>query len=279
MVIVVLPRSGGIFLFRQYLADQQLSINSLYLQRIIALTEEQGGLVEQQLLGRWKTEIAGFLKPAERQLLAGALGLEFGLEDALALKINLKARGLSPAASLLGLMQTSPALELWGRYALQNRLRFHCGIKLTAERVSREIYLYPKDHAGLAGLLDDGPFSRAVRELRPMFLGVDDLRGYSMYFPATDTAWVSALMRELGLGDWQGAELSPWQQLRFDGTRLIPGKTALETKPLPAGVLARLASHYPFPYFRHLIPLRQHTNGNFGRDPVTRRFALYVTVN
>ena len=100
-----------------------------------------------------------------------------------------------------------------------------------------------------------------------------------MYFPATETGWVATLLAELGLPDWQGAEAWPWQQLRFDGSTLLPGKTAIEISPLPAAVLARFASHYPFPHFRYLVPLRDHANGNFGRDPVTGRFALYATVN
>jgi hypothetical protein len=100
-----------------------------------------------------------------------------------------------------------------------------------------------------------------------------------MYFDATETDWVTTLLQELGLQDWQGASTWPWQQVRFDGNELLSGKTALEIYPLPAAVLARFASHYPFPYFRYLIPLRQLHDGNFGRDPITGRFALYATVN
>jgi hypothetical protein len=60
---------------------------------------------------------------------------------------------------------------------------------------------------------------------------------------------------------------------------MISGKTALELRPLPVAVLARMISHYPFPWFRYLFQLKDHVNGNFGRDPVTGRYALYATVN
>jgi hypothetical protein len=257
-----------------------LSINSLYHQRIIGLTEQHGSVAERQLLGRWKAELDAFLKPAEKALIAGQVGLEFGIEDTLTLKVNLKSRVLSPAPTLASMiMKSSPALTPWGNYIIQQRLRFHCGIKLMPDRLSREIYVYPKDHRTMGDLLGDNPFRHAVEDIQPNFLGIDDQRGYSMYFDATDTAWVAVLLKELGLQDWQGATALPWQQVRFDGAALLSGKTALELQPLPAAVLARFASHYPFPYFRYLIPLREHTNGNFGRDPVTGRFALYATVN
>lgn len=254
-------------------------MSSMYLQQLVNLVQKLGSLPEQQLIGRWQKELEAIFQAADRQLLNKALGLEFGIEDALALKINLKARSLGAVTALLSLIQQSPNLVPWAECILDQQLRFHCGVKLTPSGLSRELYLYPKDHARLRYLLGHTPFQAAVEELKPLFLGIDDQRGYSMYFPATDTAWVDALRVELGLPDWQGAKLWPWQQLRFDGQRLIPGKTAIELSPLPASVLARFASHYPFPYFRYLIPLRDHANGNFGRDPVTGRFALYAGVS
>lgn len=256
-----------------------MSINSVYHKRLSNLAIRLGSLPEQQLLARWQSELEGFLKPADRQLLAGDIGLEFGIEDTLALKINLKARGLGAVTTMLALLRQSPALQPWGELILRGQLRFHCGLKLTPERLSRELYLYPRDPAALAPLLGDNAFSSAVQELKPLFIGVDDYRGLSMYFPATDDAWIDTLREELGLADWGGATLDPWQQIRFDGQALLKGKTAIELKPLPAPVLARFISHYPFPWFRYLIGLRDLRDGNFGRDPVTGRFALYGTVN
>lgn len=256
-----------------------MSINSIYHRRLLELTGSQGSLAEQQLLARWQDELSGFLKPADRQLLTGELGLQFGIENALTLKINLKSRRGRPVTTLLALARQSPALAPWADLILQRQLRFHCGVKLTPERLSRELYIYPRDHSTLAPRLGDTPFRAAVEKMKPLFIGADDHRGYSMYFPATNEDWVDTLRLELGLADWGGARLWPWQQLRFDGEQLLQGKTAIELTPLPAAVLARFISHYPFPWFRHLIPLRDLRDGNFGRDPVTGRFALYATVN
>lgn len=256
-----------------------ITIHSMYHQQLGKLISQHGSLPEQQLVGRWQAELDAFLLAADRQLLNKALGLEFGIEDALTLKINLKARGMGAVTTLLTLIRQSPILAPWAEYILHQQIRFHCGLKLTPETLSRELYVYPKDHLTLAPLLGNTPFREAIETLKPLFIGIDDQRGYSMYFPGKDTAWVEVLRQELGLSDWHGAEIWPWQQLRFNGTSMLPGKTAIELKPMPAPVLARFASHYPFPYFRYLIPLRNHANGNFGRDPVTGRFALYATVN
>jgi hypothetical protein len=256
-----------------------LSINSIYHRRLADLAKRLGSLPEQQLLARWQADLDGFLRPADRELVAGGIGLEFGIEDTLALKINLKARGLGAVTTMLALLRQSPDLLPWGELILRDQLRFHCGLKLTPDRLSRELYIYPRDHAAVAPLLGDTTFNSAVQELKPLFIGVDDHRGLSMYFPATGDAWVGTLRQELGLADWGGATLWPWQQVRFDGQQLIRGKTAVELKPLTAPVLARFISHYPFPWFRYLIGLRDLRDGNFGRDPVTGRFALYGTVN
>lgn len=254
-------------------------MSSLYFNQLVRLAGQHGSLAEQQLLSRWQSELTDFFGPADRALMNNALGLEIGIEDTLALKINLKSRNLGAVPSLLAIARQSPRLMPWVDAILAQQLRFHCGIKITPTALSRKIYVYPKDHQQIAHLLDDPVLQDAITTVKPLFLGIDDHRGCSMYFPAAQTEWVNHLLTELGLPDWQGAEIWPWQQLRYDGTALIPGKTAIELHPLPAGVLARLATHYPFPCFRYLIPLKNHRSGNFGRDPVTGRFALYAGVN
>lgn len=256
-----------------------MSINSIIHRRLSDLAKRQGSLPEQQLLARWQTELDSFLKPADRELIAGGIGLEFGIESTLALKINLKARGLGAVTTMLALLRQSPNLLPWGELILRDQLRFHCGLKLTPDQISRELYIYPRDPAALVPLLGDTPFNSAVQELNPLLIGVDDHHGLSMYFPATEDSWIETLRQELSLTDWGGATLWPWQQIRFNGHELIKGKTAVELKPLPAPVLARLISHYPFPWFRFLIGLRDLRDGNFGRDPLTGRFALYGTMN
>lgn len=258
-------------------------MSSQYLLQIERLVAEKGSLAEKQLIQRWRRELDRFLASATRQLLNQSLGLEFGIEDRLTLKIILKNRGHSPAATLLTMMEDNPALAPWGKYALQHQLRFHLGIKLTPERFSREIYLYPKDYPDLAARFVDLPngdaFIKALTDIKPLGIGIDDQQGYSLYFDAIHTTWVDTLRQELGLPDWQGSHLWAWQQMRFNGNTLLQGKTALEVTPLPLAILTRFVSHYPFPYFRYLIPLRPQRDGNFGRDPVTGRFALYTTVN
>lgn len=254
-------------------------MHSMYLQQLMKLTQKYGSLPEQQLIGRWQAELDRFLKPVDRNLLNNTTGLEFGIEDSLSLKIILKSKGTGPVPALLALMNECPTLAPWGAYILKHQLRFHCGIKLTPDRLTRELYAYPRDYAQLEAVIGNNPFLDAVKEIRPLGIGIDDHRGYSMYYDATDVAWVETLRNELGIADWEGVKLWAWQQLRYDGTQLLPGKTALELTPLPAKILARFASHYPFPYFKYLIPLKQNANGNFGRDPVSGRFALYATVN
>ena len=254
-------------------------MSSMYLKQLVALAKKHGTLPEQQLLARWAKEIGDFLQPVERSLLNGGTGLEFGIEDTLTLKIILKSRGPMIAPALLEMIRRVPQLAIWGHFILQHQLRFHCGIKLTPERITHELYAYPKDHAALSSIIGGNDFMAAVQQLRPLGIGIDDHRGYSMYYNAINTDWIDTLRRELGLANWGGAHLWAWQQMRFDGAKLLPGKTALELTPMPANVLARFASHYPFPCFRYLIPLKQHSHGNIGRDPISGRFALYVTVN
>jgi hypothetical protein len=254
-------------------------MSSMYLKQLVRLTREHGTLPEQQLLSRWQNELAEFFAPADRALMNQALGLELGIEDTLTLKIILKSRGPMIAPALLEMIRRVPKLAIWGHFILHHQLRFHCGIKLTPERITHELYAYPKDHAALSSIIGENDFMAAVQQLRPLGIGIDDHRGYSMYYDAINTDWIDTLRKELGLANWGGAHLWAWQQMRFDGAKLLPGKTALELKPMPAPVLARFASHYPFPYFRYLIPLKPHTNGNIGRDPVSGRFALYITVN
>lgn len=256
-----------------------MSINSLYHRRLAELAARQGSLPERQLLAHWQSDLDAFLKPADRQLLSGEIGLEFGIEDALALKINLKARGPGAVTTLLALVRQSPALAPWGELIIRDQLRFDCCLKLTPERISHKLYLYPRDYLALQPLLAATTFRSAMEELRPLIIGVDDRRRYSMSFRAQQDDWIDILRQELGLADWGGARLRPWQQLRFDGEQLLKGKTAIELKPLPAAVLARFISHYPFPWFRYLIGLRDLRDGSFGRDPATGRFALYATVN
>lgn len=258
-------------------------MSSPYTHQIEQLVGKHGSLAEKQLIQRWKVEIDRFLSPATRQLLNKSLELELGIEDTLSLKIILKSRHIGPVTTLLAILEDCPNLKSWGGYLLSQQLRFHCGIKLTPERFSRELYFYPSNHAELSTdikkQLGNNPFSQALNDIRPLGIGINDQQGLSMYFTATDTNWVSALQQELGVTDWQASHLWAWQQLRFDGKQLIAGKTGLELAPLNAQILARFISHYPFPYFRYLIPLRAQRNGNFGRDPVTGRFALYATVN
>lgn len=254
-------------------------MSSMYLKQLVQLARQHGSLAEQQLLSRWQNELEEFFRPAERALLNKALGLELGIEDALALKINLKSYNLGALPSLLSIARQSATLAPWVEAIIEQQLRFHCGIKITPSTLSHEIYIYPKSHDRIANLLGDPMLREAINTTKPLFLGIDDKRGCSMYFPATETDWVQSLLDELGLPDWQGAKTWPWQQLRYNGEQLIPGKTAIELHPLPAIVLARLATHYPFPFFRYLIPLKDHRNGNFGRDPVTGRFALYAGVS
>lgn len=254
-------------------------MSSMYLKQLVQLARQHGSLAEQQLITRWGQEVGALLAPVERSLLNGGTGLEFGIEDTLTLKIILKSRGPMIVPALFELVRQAPQLESWGQYVLKHQLRFHCGIKLTPDRLTHELYAYPKDHAALRPLIGNNDFMTAVSHLRPLGIGIDDHRGYSMYYDAINTDWVSSLQKELGLTNWGDASLWAWQQTRFDGEKLLPGKTALELTPMPAAVLARFASHYSFPYFRYLIPLKQHSHGNIGRDPVTGRFALYVTVN
>jgi hypothetical protein len=254
-------------------------MSSMYLKQLLQLTQQHGSLPEQQLVARWSQDIDALLAPVQRSLLNGTTGLEFGIEDSLTLKVILKSRGPMIAPALLEMIRQAPKLATWGQYVLNHQLRFHCGIKLTPERLTHELYAYPKDHAALQSITGKNDFQTALEQLRPLGIGIDDHRGYSMYYDALDTGWVETLRKELGLPNWGGASLWAWQQMRFDGARLLPGKTALELTPMPATVLARFASHYPFPYFRYLIPLKQHSHGNIGRDPVSGRFALYVTIN
>lgn len=254
-------------------------MSSLYLKQLVQLTQQHGTLPEQQLVARWAQDIDALLAPVQRSLLSGATGLEFGIEDTLTLKLILKSRGPQLAPALLEMVRQAPKLATWAEFVLRHQLRFHCGIKLTPERLTHELYAYPKDHAALRPIIGSNAFQTALEQLRPLGIGIDDHRGYSMYYDALDTGWTETLRKELGVPDWGGASLWAWQQMRFDGATLLPGKTALELTPMPATILARFASHYPFPYFRYLIPLKQHSHGNIGRDPVSGRFALYVTIN
>lgn len=253
---------------------------SPYLAQMERLAKTHGSLPEQQLLARWRRELNALLRPADRQLLNGECTLELGIEDGLTLKVILKTQRLGPVPTLVNLMADSPPLAPWSQFVIRHNLRFHCGIKITPERLTREVYATPpRDPALLRQALGDTPFREAAQALKPVLLGLDDLRGFSMYYDAVDTAWVDALRQELGLKDWQGPAPYAWQQTRYDNGELLPGKTGLEFTPLPAPVLARLASHYPFRHFRYLLPLKDLRNGNFGRDPVSGRFALYATVN
>jgi hypothetical protein len=254
-------------------------MTSLHHQQLERLVGTHGTLSEQQLIQRWRAELEAFLQPAERQLLNRALGLEIGIEDTLSLKLTLKSHSLGAVPTLLAMMQSSPIHARWGEYILQHNLRFHCGIKLTPDRFSKEIYAYPKEYSAIQDILGDTLFADAAKRIIPLGIGIDDQRGYSMYFDARETTWVDTLRMELGLADWHGAKLWAWQQARYDGEKLLPGKTALELTPLPLPVLARCISHYPFPFFRYLIPMQTCRSGNFGRDPVSGRFALYATVN
>lgn len=254
-------------------------MSSLYLKRMVALAAQQGRHEEQQLIGRWTAELEAFLGPATQVLLNGSVGLEIGIEDSLALKLTLKTVRLAPTGSLQSMMAASPALIPWGRHVMDNQLRFHCGIKLTPERMTREIYAYPCDYTRLRELIQDPRIQTRLEEMKPLGLGIDDHRGYSVYFTSPDTHWVQVLQKELGLEDWHATRIWAWQQLRFVDGEAVAGKTALELRPLSPAVLARFASHYPFPYFRYLLPLREYHHGNFGRDPATGRFALYAMVN
>lgn len=254
-------------------------MSSLYLQQLIQLTQQHGSLPEQQLIARWSKDVDALLSSVQRSLISGTTGLEFGIEDTLSLKIILKSRGPQIAPALLEMVRQAPSLANWGQFILNHQLRFHCGIKLTPERLTHELYAYPKDPAALKPIIGNNDFQTAMEQLRPLGLGIDDHRGYSMYYDAVETDWVETLRKELGLPDWGNAKQWAWQQMRFDGEKLLPGKTGLELYPMPAPVLARIASHYPFPFFRYLIPLKQHTHGNIGRDPVSGRFALYAAIN
>lgn len=254
-------------------------MRNLFLLQIEHLVGQKGSLAEKQLIQRWRPELAHFFEPAIRPLMNKTLGLEIGIEDTLALKINLKCRELSAAPSLLAFMNRIPAFQPWGNHILTQQLRFHCGIKITPERVSHELYVYPNNHAQFAEQLPDSAFKKAFLTTKPLFMGIDDQRGFSQYFEATDTQWVNHLREELKLPDWQGTVLWPWQQIRFNGERLIAGKTGLELKPLHPLLMARLLKRYPFSYFPYLLPVTHYCNGNFARDPVTGRFALYATVN
>lgn len=254
-------------------------MTSQYHRHLEQLVGKNGSLPEQQLISRWRSELTAFLAPADRQLLNRQLGLEIGIEDTLALKLILKSRRESATLALLALAAQHSVFQTWRDHILARNLRFHCGIKLTPQGVSRELYIYPDDHQAIAELTPHPTLASAIAEVRPLFVGVDDLNGYSLYFEAREKDWVERLRTEIGLTDWHGAALWPWQQLRFKNNQMIPGKTGLELSPLPLSCLARFISHYPFPFFRHLIPMKAHTNGNFGRDPVTGRFALYAVVN
>lgn len=254
-------------------------MTSLYLKRLIHMTQQQGSLAEQQLVSRWQKHVGELLHSVEKSLLNGTTGLEFGIEDTLTLKIILKSRGPMITPALLALVRQAPLLDRWGQFILEHQLRFHCGIKLTPERITHELYAYPKDYSKLEPIIGKNAFMNALRLIQPKGIGVDDHGGYSMYYDAVSTEWVDVLKDEIGLKDWGTTKLWAWQQTRYDGNTLIPGKTALELSPMPALVLARFASHYPFPYFKYLIPIKQHSSGNIGRDPVSGRFALYATVN
>lgn len=254
-------------------------MSSLFLLQIEHLVGQKGNLAEKQLIQRWRPELEHFFEPANRPLMNKTLGLEIGIEDTLALKINLKCRELSAAPSLLAFMNRIPTFQPWGSYILAQQLRFHCGIKITPEQVSHELYVYPKNQAQFAEQFPDSAFKKALLTTKPHFVGIDDQRGFSQYFEAADTQWVNHLREELKLPDWQGAVLWPWQQIRFNGEQLIAGKTGLELRPLTPLLMARLLKRYPFSYFHYLLPVTNYCNGNFARDPVTGRFALYATVN
>lgn len=254
-------------------------MSKLFLLQIEHLVAQKGSLAEKQLVQRWRPELEAFFESASRPLMNKALGLEIGIEDTLALKINLKGRGLTAAPTLLAFMNRIPAFQPWGSYILAQQLRFHCGIKITPDKVSYELYVYPDQHTQFAEQLPDNAFKKAFLSTQPHFIGIDDQRGFSQYFEATDTQWVDHIREELKLPDWQGAVLWPWQQIRFNGEQLIAGKTGLEFKPFSPLLLARLMKRYPFSYFSYLLPPTTYCNGNFARDPVTGRFALYATVN
>jgi hypothetical protein len=255
-------------------------MDSIFFRRLQALADRHGRLEEQQLVGRWAAEIDSLLAPATRGLLANEVALEFGIEDSLCLKINLLSRGLPAASALLAFANLSPALAPWAEYILRRQLRYHCGIKITPTAISREIYVYPKNHDDFSATLGGNAFADSVKALKPLCVGIDDQRGPCMYLlTPVDEPWIDALRKELGLKDWHGANLLPWRQLRFDGQEHMRGKTGIQFKPLPAQVLARAISHYPFPWFRYLIPLSTLPNGNLGRDPVSGRYAFYATVS
>lgn len=255
-------------------------MTTIHLQQIVRLVDLHGSMPEKQLVNRWHHDLEAFFQPAERALLNSHMGMEFGIEDLLTLEIKLKSARKHPSTfpPMLSMMRACPALSPWAQYAIQHHLPFHCGVKLTPKRLTRELFICPRNYTNLPEI-EDTIFAEAIREVRPTRIGIDDCGNYSMHFKATDTAWVPVLLNELGLGSLPGTRILPWQHINFDGQELAAGKTLVEFVPLRLDVLTRLISHYPFPYFRYLIPRRQlDKGGTICRDPKTGRFSLYAQV-
>lgn len=252
-----------------------------HLQQIIRLTHTHGSLPEQQLLQRWMPELDAFFQAATPALLQKHIGMEFGIRDTLTLDIKLKTLSRHPSVYVpfLEVLKKIPKIAHWGEFAIQNNRGFHCGLKLTPERLTHEVFMAPARHfLGIPGITDTA-FEKAIQTLRSSRIVIDDQEGYGLHIKPLDTTWANSLRNTLGLSNWEATDILPWQHLYFDGKDLLPGQTLLELRPLTLSVLARLTSHYDFPYFRYLIPSRTHKGGTFGRDPTTGQFSLYVQVS
>ncbi len=230
------------------------------------------------MIRTWQSEIGDFLEGHAKGLIRGVQRLEIGLEDALALKLNIKSAGDLPAAGLLDVYARLPAFSPWVARILTYGRRFHAGIKVTPEVLSRELYVYATGEDLSAILGDDHPITLAHGEHKALFLGIDDDRGLSLYFDADSRSFVEQVEQD-ARHPLSAGKLWAWQQIRYQGDRLIAGKEAFEITPLPLSLSLRLLSHYPFPHFRYLIPKRELKNGNFGRDKHTGRYAYYTTVS
>lgn len=252
-----------------------------HLQQIFRLVHLHGSLPEQQLLKRWLPELDAIFQAASPALLKGHIGLEFGIRDALALDIKLKTLSRHPSvyAPFLEMTRKIPDMAEWREYSIQHNRGFHCGLKLTPERLTHEVFLAPaKQFLALPGIANT-PLEKAIQSLRSSRIVIDDQRSYGLHIKPLDTTWTESLRAALGLSTWDASRVLPWQHLHFNGESLIAGQTLLELRPLTLDVLARITSHYVFPYFRYLIPLRPYKGGAFGRDPATGHFSLYVQVS
>lgn len=225
---------------------------------ILRLTQQHGRPEEKQLLSRWQEELRHFLHPFEREILAGQLSLEIGLEPKLVLKMVIKRRKLPPIAGLLRIIsQLSPSLQQVALQVAKTGQDFHIGIRLAPDAIHREIYVY--NHGGDS--LSLPPMPPPPEKLLVTAYGVDERQGLSAYFTSQDNPILLERLRprQLELNALLKADLNPyitgmWLHFRLQNHAWLPAKFGLEYKNAPLNITTRALSHFKPPYFNYLIP-------------------------